>query len=115
MRRVLAAGLIAALAALAAPVGADAPKTMGEAAAATKKKKPAKVYTEDDLHNHGRTGTYSEPAAEGGSAAATPSTAASPAAKAGDKPAAAPTEKPKTEDEIRADQEKEWRDKLTQA
>src|SRR5437762_2825999 len=118
MRRVLAAGLIAALAALAAPVGADAPKTMGEAAAATKKKKPAKVYTEDDLHNHGRTGTYSEPPAGGGPPTGTPSTAASPAAgdkKPGDKPAAAPSEKPKTEDELRADQEKEWRDKLTQA
>ena len=71
MRKVLAAGLIAALAAVTAPVGADAPKTMGEAAAATKKKKPAKVYTEDDLHNP-RKGTYSQPAAEGGSATSSP-------------------------------------------
>jgi len=110
MRTLLAAFLVAALAVLTAPLGADAPKTMGEAAAATKKKKPAKVYTEDDLHGRAKTGTYSQPAAEGGPA--TPSSSPSPGDK---KPGAAPSEKPKTEDEIRADQEKEWHDKLAQA
>jgi hypothetical protein len=112
---------MAVLACLAAPALADAPqaspspKTMGEAAAATQKKKPAKVYTEDDLHNHGRAGSYSEPGAGGTSSAATPSASPSPGA-AGDKKAGdAGAEKPKTEEEVRADQEKAWRDKLTQA
>src|SRR5215475_1922194 len=113
MRTLIAAGLMAAVAVVAAPAGADTPQaspspkpkpqTMGEAAAATQKKKPAKVYTEDDLRNHGRKGSYSEPGAEGGTTAgANPS--ASPSPGAGEKKAGTPAEKPKTEDEIRADQ-----------
>ncbi len=119
MRTMIAAGVVATLACLAAPVGADAPKTMGEAAAATEKKKPAKVYTEDDLHGRAKTGTYSQPGAEGGSAMAGTSPSASPSPgdekKTDAKPGAAPSEKPKTEDELRAEQETAWRDKLTQA
>jgi hypothetical protein len=122
MRTASSATLMAVLACLAVPALADAPqaspspKTMGEAAAATQKKKPAKVFTEDDLHNHGRAGSYSEPGAGGTSTpSATPSASPSPGA-AGDKKAGdAAGEKPKTEEEIRADQEKAWRDKLTQA
>src|SRR4051794_32456410 len=124
MRSVFAAGLGAALARLSGAAGADAPLTMGQAAAKEKeKKKPAKVYTEDDLRGAGR-GTLSNPGADGGSATAgTPATAASPAAgasgAAGEKKAddktAAPAEKPKTEEEQHAEREKEWRDKLAQA
>jgi hypothetical protein len=115
MRGILAVGVVAALAWAAAPVGADAPKSLGEVAAKDKdKKKPAKVYTEDDLRNPKGTGTVSKPAAEGTTAPA----AGTDAKKDGDKPAAGDKvagEKPKTEDELHAAAEKEWRDKLTQA
>jgi hypothetical protein len=62
----------------------------------------AHVITEDDLRGRGA-GTYSQPGA--GSAAATPSASPSPGASPG-------AEKPKTEDEIRAEQEKAWRERL---
>jgi hypothetical protein len=61
----------------------------------------AHVITEDDLRGRGA-GTYSQP---GASTAATPSASPSPGASPG-------AEKQKTEDEIRADQEKAWRDRL---
>jgi hypothetical protein len=117
MRRLFAVGVVAALAWIAPPVGADAPKSLGEVAAKDKdKKKPAKVYTEDDLHNSKHTGTVSQPAAEG---TTTPAAGAADTKKDGEKTApgdkVAPSEKPKTEDELHADAEKEWRDKLTQA
>jgi hypothetical protein len=61
----------------------------------------AHVITEDDLRGRGA-GTYSQP---GAGTTATPSASPSPGAS----PSA---EKPKTEDEIRAEQEKAWRDRL---
>lgn len=117
MRIFFAVGLVAALAWVATPAGADAPRSLGDVAPKDKdRKKPAKVYTEDDLHNSKHTGTVSQPAAEGTTTPAADADAKkTDAAKtaAGDKAAAA--EKPKTEDELHADAEKEWRDKLTQA
>jgi hypothetical protein len=61
----------------------------------------AHVITEDDLRGRGA-GTYSQP---GAGTTATPSASPSPGASPG-------AEKPKTEDEIRAEQEKAWRDRL---
>ena len=115
MRAVLAVAVVSALAWVASPAGADAPRSLGEVAAQTKKKKPVKVITEDDLRAPRHGGSYSQPAAEGGTSptatTASPVPAGSPAPGA----AAAPAEKPKTEDELRADREKEWRDKMTAA
>lgn len=119
MRNAFAAALVASVVWVAAPAGADAPRTpsLGEVAAKEKEKKKGKVYTEDDLRNPKR-GTYSQPSGEGGSAGTSATAAGTAGAEKkaeGDKPAAVPSEKPKTEDELRADREKEWRDKLTQA
>jgi len=86
------------------------PQSLAEVAAREKerqdklKKKTggaAHVITEDDLRGRGA-GTYSQP---GAGTAATPSSSPSPGASPG-------AEKPKTEDEIRAEQEKAWRDRL---
>jgi hypothetical protein len=112
MRVFLPVMVVAGFIWVAAPAGADAPKTMGEAAAKEKdKKKPAKVYTEDDLHNHGRaSGSYSQPAAEG--------TTATGDKKEGDKkPAAdkAGEKKEKTPDEERAEKQADWHKRLDQA
>src|SRR2546422_4809958 len=60
----------------------------------------AHVITEDDLRGRGA-GTYSQP----GAGSAAPSTSPSPGASPG-------AEKQKTEEEIRADQEKAWRERL---
>jgi len=65
----------------------------------------SKVITENELRGRGA-GTYSQPGS--GVAAATPAASPSPAASPG-------AEKPKTEEEIRAEQEKAWRDRLQQA
>jgi hypothetical protein len=89
------------------------PQSLGEIAAREKerqqkvKKKTggaAHVITEDDLRGRGA-GTYSQP---GAGTAATPSASPSPGASPG-------AEKAKTDDEIRAEQEKAWRDRLQQA
>ena len=64
----------------------------------------AHVITEDDLRGRGA-GTYSQP---GAGTAATPSASPSPGASPG-------AEKPKTEEELRAEQENAWRDRLQQA
>jgi hypothetical protein len=62
---------------------------------------PAKVITEDDLRGRGA-GTYSQP---GTGTAASPAASPSPGASPG-------AEKPKTDDELRAEAEKAWREKL---
>jgi hypothetical protein len=115
MPRLFAVGVVAALAWIAAPAGADAPRSLGEVAAKEKDKKKGKPYTEDDLRTPRKGGSYSQPAASGG--APTPTATASPAA--GDKKpegeAGAAAEKPKTEEELRAEGEAAWREKLTQA
>ena len=115
MRRLFAVGIVAAVAWAAVPAVADAPPSLGEVAAKEKEKKKGKVYTEDDLRNPKKGGSYSQPAAEGGSAApgssaTTPSGEKKPEGTAS--PAAA---KPKTDDELRAEAETAWREKLTQA
>jgi hypothetical protein len=114
MRRFFAAGIVAAVAWAAVPAVADAPPSLGEVAAKEKEKKKGKVFTEDDLRNPKRGGSYSQPAAVGDSSAPAaagekkPDATASPAANA-----ASP--KPKTEDELRGEAETAWREKLTQA
>jgi len=66
----------------------------------------AHVYTEDDLRGRGA-GTYSQPGSAPAATAASPGPAASPGA--------AKAEKPKSEEEIRAEQENDWRDRLQKA
>jgi len=116
MRGFLAVMVVAGLAWVAVPAGADAPKTMGEAAAKEKeKKKPAKVYTEDDLRNRNRgTGSYSQPAAEGTASAAGDKKAEGDKKAAGDK-AGEKKEKEKTPDEERAERLADWHKRLDQA
>lgn len=101
-------------------------QSLGEVAAREKARKdkearegrartPVKVITEDELRGRVTSGTLSQPAAEDGSAAAaaegaTPADGATPAA-APAKPAAPE----KSEDELRAERQAEWRQKLTDA
>jgi hypothetical protein len=115
MRTLFAVGVVAALAWVPVPAGADAPRqpSLGEIAAREKDKKKGKPITEEDLRNRRRGGTVSQPNAEGGSA-----TTASPApGAAGDKKpgATAAADKPKTDDEVREEAQTAWREKLTQA
>jgi len=110
LRRFFAAVMAAAVLVLL-PHPAPA-QSLGEAAAKEKarkqqqQKKPAKVITEDDLRN--AKGTVTIAPAPAGEEAAKPATAAGEA-----KPAAAKPEP--TEEEKRAAEEKEWRDKLQTA
>jgi len=106
MRLLTRSLLTASVVALAAAVAW--PQSLAEIAAREKerqekvKKKTggaAHVITEDDLRGRGA-GTYSQPGA-GAAPSASPSPGASPGAP-----------KPKTEDEIRAEQEKAWRERL---
>lgn len=106
----------AAVAALASPSIAQ---SLAEVAARTKKKeegkpKPAKVYTETDLRSR-PAGSGSMSAMEGPVPGTATTTTASPApgAAAGAVPPAG--EKVKTEDEIRAEKQTEWRERLAAA
>lgn len=110
MRLVTRSFLIVSAFALAAAVAW--PQSLGEIAAREKERQEkvkrkaggaAHVITEDDLRGRGA-GTYSQPGA---------GTSASPTASPS--PGASPAAPPKTDDEIRADQEKAWRDRLQQA
>jgi len=103
-------------AALALGVTAASPQSLGEVAAKEKARQEAerkkaggaaKVITEEDLRGRGA-GTYSQPGATGGATTATPGASPSPGASPG-----AP--KQKTEEELRADQEKDWHDRLQKA
>lgn len=111
MRRLLT---FATAAALALPHLAAA-QSLAEIAAREREKrkgqKPTgKVITEDDLRRggQGRGTVNTEPTA-------TASPAPGQAAQAGAAGAAGAAEKPKTDDEVRAEQEKAWRDKLKKA
>jgi DNA repair exonuclease SbcCD ATPase subunit len=111
MRRLLT---FATAAALALPHLAAA-QSLAEIAAREREKrkgqKPTgKVITEDDLRRggQGRGTVNSEPTA-------TASPAPGQAAQGGAAAAAGAAEKPKTDDEVRAEQEKAWRDKLKKA
>jgi hypothetical protein len=111
MRLLTRSLLTGAAVALAAAVAW--PQSLGEIAAREKlrqereRKKAggaSKVIKEEDLRGRGA-GTYSQPAAvAAGSPAASPSPGASPGA-----------EKPKTEDELRAERETDWRDRQQKA
>ncbi|MCU0241463.1 MAG: hypothetical protein MUF51_03465 [Vicinamibacteria bacterium] len=89
------------------PVALQA-QSLGEVAAKEKERRKgqtAKVITEDDLRRAGNKGTFTAVEAEAApSASPTPSPAAGDASKKGDK-------KEKTDDEIRAEKQAEWRKK----
>jgi len=99
------------IAALAAPALADAPPSLGEVAARDKNKKKGKPITEADLYKAGRKGTFSNPGAENTNAVATGTEEQKPEGAA----TGAPGAKPKTEDELRAEQTTAWRAKLEKA
>jgi hypothetical protein len=108
MRLLTRSLLTVSVAALAAAVAW--PQSLAEIAAREKARQererkkaggPAKVITEDDLRGRGA-GTYSQP---GTGTAASPAASPSPGASPG-------AEKPKTEEELRAEAEKAWREKL---
>jgi hypothetical protein len=90
------------------------PQSLAEIAAREKERQekerkkaggPSKVIKEEDLRGRGA-GTYSQPGT-----AASPTAAASPGAvAAGEK-----GEKPKTEDELQAERESDWRDRQQKA
>ena len=112
MRTLFAVAVVGALAWMPSPARADAPPSLGEIAAREKERQEkvkrktggaAHVITEDDLRGRGA-GTYSQPAADSANPDASPSPGASPGAA-----------KPKTDDELRAEQEKAWRERLQQA
>ena len=104
--------LVSALAALALAAPSPA-QSLAEVAARTKKEKeektakPAKVYTESDLRGRPGAGNVSQ---MDGPVAVMASPA--PGAVAGATPAG---EKPKTEDEERAEKLADWRDRLQKA
>lgn len=104
----------AAVAALATPSIAQ---SLAEVAARTKKKeegkpKPAKVYTESDLRSR-PAGSGAMSAMEGPVPETATTATASPAPGTGAVPPAG--EKAKTEDEIRAEKQAEWRERLQHA
>jgi hypothetical protein len=113
-----------ALAALVAVAAAPASaQSLGEIAAREKarrekeagKRPAAKVITEDELRGRRTAGTVSQPAAYEVAATASSEQAggtAAPAANPAGGPAAPPQ---KTEDELRAEQQAQWRQKLLEA
>jgi hypothetical protein len=105
---VVAAAVAAAAAVLAPPSPAQ---SLAEVAARTKKKesgKPTKVFTEADLRGRPATsGSMSQLEGPAATPAASPAPGAAGAAPAG--------EKPKTEEEERAEKQAEWRERLQKA
>jgi hypothetical protein len=106
MRPWVAVAAVAAIAVLAPPLPAQ---SLGEIAARTNKKKdadksgkPAKVYTETDLRGRPDSGSMSQ--MDGPAATSTASPAPGAVRPAG--------EKPKTEEEERAEKMTEWRERL---
>ena len=120
MRLSLAAAVVTVAVGLATlPASAQ---SLGEVAAREKARRdkaardgrarpPAKVITEDELRGRMGAGTLSQPAAteDSASTASTPGAAPAPAAAG---PAATPE---KSEDELRAERQTEWRQKLQSA
>jgi DNA repair exonuclease SbcCD ATPase subunit len=117
-----AAALALALASL--PVAAQ---SLGEAAAREKARRekaaregkarpPVKVITEDELRGRVTSGTLSQPAATDTASEAAPQEGSTPAEGAA-APAAAPrpAEPEKSEEELRAERQTEWRQKLQAA
>ena len=101
-----------AAAALVSPTSSRA-QSLAEAAAKEKERRKAtsaRTFTEEDLRRAGANRQREAPTAAEGAAA--PAEAAAPKdAKQGKEGAP----KPKTEDEVRAEKEKAWRDRLTKA
>jgi hypothetical protein len=97
-------------------------QSLGEVAAREKARKdrearqgrgraPVKVITEDELRGRVTSGTLSQPAAEAGTPEAAPEEGAATPGAAPVKPAAPE----KSEEELRAERQAEWRQKLTDA
>jgi len=80
----------------------------------SKAKNGGKVYTESDLGRGGTSAPATDAPATGAPAAAAADSKATTAADAA-KPAGDAAQKEKTDDELKAEREKAWRDKLTQA
>jgi hypothetical protein len=124
MRLSALATLVAAAAVAAVPVAAQ---SLGEVAAQEKarrekqgKRPSAKVITEDELRGRTSSGTVSQPAADGASSTDQAAAGATPAAGAGGAAGAPGANAPggapqKTEDELRAERQTEWRQKLQEA
>lgn len=109
--------------ALAFALGAlpAAGQSLGEAAARERARKekaaregkarpPVKVITEDELRGRVTSGTLSQPAAEDVATEAAPADGSDPAASPGQ-----PAEPEKSEEELRAERQAEWRQKLQDA
>jgi hypothetical protein len=96
-------------------------QSLAEAAAKEKARRkgmaPAKVYTEDDLRRAGSDPRAVAAASSESASASSATEGAETSAEKGDKPeaAAAKGEKPKTDDEIRAEKQKDWSDRLAKA
>jgi hypothetical protein len=114
--RTLASIAFVVICALLAPPPSSA-QSLAEAAAKEKARRkaltPGKVYTEADLR---RAGGEAPPAS---TAAATDETATPEGTEASPKPEAAPgaagAEKPKSDDEIRAEKQKDWNKRVAKA
>ena len=107
---------LALVAVLALPSFAGAQSSMAELAAREREKrkaqKPAgKVITDEDL----KRGTAGRGTVNTAPGETVPAAAASPAAGGAQPAVAAGTQKPKTEEELRAEQEQAWRERLKKA
>jgi hypothetical protein len=110
--RALVPAVLVSLSFAAAPFASA--QSLGEVAARDKdKKKSGKVFTEDDLRGGKHSGTVSNPAAVDPYAPAAP--AAADKEKKAEGAAAPAGEKPKTEEEIRAEKVQDWKDRLDKA
>jgi hypothetical protein len=119
--RMLPLVVVAASCSLLIPAAARA-QGLAEAAAKEKARRkgltPSKVYTEDDLRRAGAaappasaSATESSTASDDGEAAASKDDATKETATGAGKTGA----KPKTDDELRAEREKDWHDRLAKA
>ena len=119
MRLRTLAAVLAAVAVAAAPAAAQSLGEIAEREKARREKeagkRPAvKVITEDELRGRRTSGTVSQPAADDTGASASSGQAAGPEAPAG-AAAGAPAAPQKTEEELRAEKQAQWRQKLQEA
>jgi hypothetical protein len=123
--RVWTAAALLAAAALALPQSVGA-QSLGEAAERAKKErkgKPSKVITESDLRSAGggapqmpvSSSDATEPAATGEATSAGESTSAAPAGGEATRSEGSEGRRAKTDDELRAEAEADWRDRLQKA
>ena len=93
-------------------------QSLAEAAAKEKERRKAKAahtFTEEDLRRAGAARLRDNPAAAAPDGSASPADASAPKDGKDPKEAKDGAQKPKTEDEVRAEQEKAWRDRLAKA